>query len=146
MNVPLNKKLYTRLKNKVKARSKVWPSAYASGQLVRLYKLKGGKYKRIKKFKKFKKVKKVKKIKRSKFGSLSRWFAEKWVNVCKRKGKSYERCGRKKSKKSGYPYCRPLKRINKHTPTTVRELSKKKLKSMCSKKRKNPYKKSYLKN
>ena len=61
MNIPLNKKLYNRLKNKVKARSKVWPSAYASGQLVRLYKLKGGKYKRIKKFKKVKRVKKVKK-------------------------------------------------------------------------------------
>ena len=133
-SVPLDKKLYNRLKNKVKARSKVWPSAYASGQLVRLYKQKGGKYK------------KVKKVKRSRFGSLNRWFAEKWVNVCKPKGRSYEKCGRKKSKKSGYPYCRPLKRINKNTPTTVGELSKKKLKSMCSKKHKNPYKKSYLKN
>ena len=33
-SVPLNKKLYNSIKNKVKSRSKVWPSAYASGQLV----------------------------------------------------------------------------------------------------------------
>ena len=47
-SVPTNKKLYNRIKKKIKARSKVWPSAYASGQLVREYKRKGGKYRTTK--------------------------------------------------------------------------------------------------
>ena len=41
---PTNKNLYNRLKQQVKRTSKVWPSAYASGQLVKAYKRKGGKY------------------------------------------------------------------------------------------------------
>jgi hypothetical protein len=124
-SVPLNKKLYNSIKKKVKSRSKVWPSAYASGQLVRQYKSKGGKYK-------------------CQFGSLDRWFKEKWVNVCKPKGKGYQTCGRSKSSKRGYPYCRPLKRVNSKTPKTVGEIGKEKLKRMCSKKRRNPSKKVFL--
>jgi hypothetical protein len=123
---PVNQKLYNRLKGKIKARSKVWPSAYASGQLVRAYKSKGGKY-------------------RCGFGSLDRWFKEKWVNVCKPKGKGYAVCGRSKSSKKGYPYCRPSKRINSQTPKTVGEIGKAKIKRMCSKKRQNPYQKVFLK-
>jgi len=123
---PVNQKLYNRLKNKIKARSKVWPSAYASGQLVRQYKSKGGKYS-------------------CSFGSLDRWFKEKWVNVCKPKGKGYAVCGRSKSSRKGYPYCRPLKRINSQTPKTVGEIGKAKIKKMCSKKRKNPYSRIFLK-
>ena len=70
---------------------------------------------------------------------LKRWFDEKWVNVCKKKGSSYASCGRKKVQDSKkYPYCRPLHRINKGTPMTVSELIKKygskKIKQMCSKK------------
>ena len=70
---------------------------------------------------------------------LTRWFDEKWVNVCKKKGSSYAPCGRKKVEDSKkYPYCRPLHRINKGTPMTVSELIKKhgskKIKQMCSKK------------
>jgi gas vesicle protein len=122
-SVPVNKKLYATVKQKVKTRSKVWPSAYASGQLVREYKSKGGKYK-------------------CKFGSLDRWFKEKWVNVCKRDiHGNYRKCGRSKSSRKGYPYCRPSKRVNKHTPKTVRELSRSTLKKMCGRKQKNPYKK-----
>jgi len=121
--VPVNKRLYNSVKKKVKARAKVWPSAYASGQLVREYKSRGGKYKCA-------------------FGSLDRWFKEKWVNVCKskRNGK-YPKCGRSKSSRKGYPYCRPSKRVNGSTPKTVHELSRSTLKRMCSRKQKNPYKK-----
>jgi len=125
-SIPINKGLYTRLKKKIKARSKVWPSAYASGQLVRSYKSKGGKYK-------------------CGFGSLDRWFKEKWVNVCKPKGKGYAVCGRSKSSRKGYPYCRPLKRINSQTPKTVGEIGKANIKKMCSKKKKNPYRRIFLK-
>jgi hypothetical protein len=122
-SVPINKRLYSSVKKKVKARAKVWPSAYASGQLVREYKSRGGKYKCA-------------------FGSLDRWFKEKWVNVCKskRNGK-YPKCGRSKSSRKGYPYCRPSKRVNGSTPKTVHELSRSTLKRMCSRKQKSPYKK-----
>jgi hypothetical protein len=125
-SVPINLKLYNRIKKKIKARSKVWPSAYASGQLVREYKRKGGKYRTTK-------------FGKQRSGKLARWFKEEWVDVCRPKGKSYAKCGRKKSERGKYPYCRPLRRVSKGTPKTVREISKKKLKQMCAKKRKAPY-------
>jgi hypothetical protein len=86
-----------------------------------------------------KKSKKVTKKSNRKNSGLTRWFDEKWVNVCKKKGSSYAPCGRKKVEDSKkYPYCRPLHRINKGTPMTVSELIKKhgskKIKQMCSKK------------
>lgn len=86
-----------------------------------------------------KKSKKVIKKSNKKNSGLTRWFDEKWVNVCKKKGSSYAPCGRKKVEDSKkYPYCRPLHRINKGTPMTVSELIKKhgskKIKQMCSKK------------
>ena len=65
-SVPLNKTLYNKIKASIKKSSKVWPSAYASGRLVKTYKSRGGKY-------------------TCKFGDLKRWFKEKWVNVCKSK-------------------------------------------------------------
>jgi hypothetical protein len=43
-NVPTNKKLYMKVKSQTKRKFKVWPSAYASGWLVRTYKKLGGKY------------------------------------------------------------------------------------------------------
>lgn len=42
--IPTNPKLWERIKAQVKASYTTWPSAYASGQLVRLYKLRGGKF------------------------------------------------------------------------------------------------------
>jgi hypothetical protein len=127
-SVPVNKRLYNTLKRKIKARSKVWPSAYASGQLVRAYESEGGKY-------------------RCSFGSLDRWFKEKWVNVCQPLGNGkYKSCGRKKSSWRNYPYCRPLRRVNKNTPVTVREMGKNKIKKMCNRKRKNPRKKVFQRN
>jgi hypothetical protein len=43
-NVPINKKLYATVKTQAKRKFKVWPSAYASGWLVKEYKRKGGRY------------------------------------------------------------------------------------------------------
>ena len=128
-SIPIDKKLYSRIKKKIKARVKVWPSAYASGQLVREYKRQGGRYRKSSSFG----------LKKSRSGGLARWFKEQWVDVCRPRGKGYAKCGRKSSSRKGYPYCRPLKRVSKNTPRTVREISKKKLKQMCAKKRKNPY-------
>ena len=124
-NVPDNvvdKTLYTKIRNDVKKRVKVWPSAYASGQVVREYKAAGGRYRG------------------KKSGSdLDRWYKEKWVNVCKPQGRGYAPCGRSESKVSRYPYCRPSVRVNSSTPMTVGELKKKygpeKLKQLCKKKR-----------
>jgi len=124
---PVNQKLYNEIKKKVKARSKVWPSAYASGQLVRAYKLKGGKYKC------------------SRFGSLDRWFKEKWVDLCKpKKNGKYQKCGRSKSERKKYPYCRPSKKINSKTPKTAGSLSRSKIKKMCRLKQKKPYRRVFI--
>jgi hypothetical protein len=113
---PVNAALYNSVKKRVKKRVKRWPSAYASGQLVSEYKRKGGTYRC------------------TSFGSLDRWFKEQWVNVCKRKGKKYAKCGNSKGRKN-YPYCRPLKRINSQTPKTVGELTPSEIKRRCAKKK-----------
>jgi hypothetical protein len=45
-NIPTNKKLYARVKAKVKRKFKVYPSAYANASLVKQYKAAGGRYRR----------------------------------------------------------------------------------------------------
>ena len=126
---PLNKSLYNNVKNKAKRIFKVWPSAYASGWLTKEYKRLGGKYKNDSR---------SRSRYRSKSSGLSRWYAEKWIDVCKLPKKVP--CGRKKSSRRNYPYCRPSRRINKSTPKTVSEISKKTLIKRCSRKRKSPWK------
>jgi len=120
----VDKDLYRKIRNKVKNRVKVWPSAYASGQLVKEYKSAGGRYKGKKKS--------------GDDAPLDRWYKEKWVNVCKPTNGGYAKCGRKKSKVSEYPYCRPSVKVSSKTPMTVSELKKKygkkKLDELCEKK------------
>lgn len=124
---PTNPKLYAKVKTKAKKIFKTFPSAYASGYIVREYKRLGGKYKGKKPSTKV---------------GLSRWFKEEWINVCKLPKKVP--CGRPKISmktwKKKYPYCRPLKRISSKTPKTAKELTKKEIKQRCRKKRKNPMK------
>ena len=112
-----DKVLYLKVRDRVKKRVKTWPSAYASGQVVSEYKREGGTYSGKKE------------------GDLDRWYKEKWVNVCKPKGRGYEPCGRQESNVRKYPYCRPSKRVSDKTPKTVSELGKKKLEEMCKKKK-----------
>lgn len=124
-NKIVDKALYMKARDKVKKRVKVWPSAYASGQVVTEYKKMGGEYKGKKSLDK----------------GIGRWFKEEWVNVCKPKVKGkYQKCGREQSKVSKYPYCRPSKRVTKGTPKTVGELvdkhGKDYLDKLCKKKRK----------
>lgn len=45
-NTPSNKKLYNRIKSRIKSKFKVWPSAYASAALVKAYKAAGGGYRK----------------------------------------------------------------------------------------------------
>jgi hypothetical protein len=47
-NVPNDPELYSRCKSEVKKKFKVWPSAYGSAALVRLYKSRGGTYRKSK--------------------------------------------------------------------------------------------------
>lgn len=42
--IPTNKKLWSAVKAVIKRQYTTWPSAYASGALVKLYKAKGGKF------------------------------------------------------------------------------------------------------
>ncbi len=113
MSNPTDKKLYDKVKKEI---FKKYPknSAYRSGLLVQEYKRKGGTYTGDKKK-----------------APLKRWFEEDWRN--QRGGVGY--------KKKGDIY-RPTKRVNKDTPTTFKELTKKeKEKAMKEKKKKGRVKK-----
>jgi hypothetical protein len=125
MSKILNQRLYDQVKKEAKQRFAVWPSAYASGWLVQEYKRRGGKYSGKKS--------------KSKSRGLSRWYAEKWINICKLPKKVS--CGRKRASIIAYPYCRPSRRINKETPTTAYELTERERKRRCSVKRRAPSKK-----
>ena len=128
----IDKKLYERIKKKLKKRldegGKRW-NAYTSGQLVQEYKRLGGKYKNT-----------------NDERGLKRWFDEKWINVCEyNKGKIVP-CGRKSADNlKNFPYCRPLVRINKNSPKSVKELSPKQREKLCKEKKKSPKKTVFIK-
>jgi hypothetical protein len=130
-NVPANvnnPKLYLSIKAKLKKTVKSWPSAYGSGLLVKQYKSAGGTYSGKKP---------------SKQTGLTRWFEEKWVDVCQYP--KIQPCGRPKGGYKNYakdfPYCRPLVRVNASTPKTVKELSKTQRDKYCALKKRAPKKK-----
>lgn len=118
MTTPTDPKLWAQARARVKARVAVWPSAYASGQLVQEYKRMGGGFKG------------------SKAGSdLARWYKERWVDVCawpKRVA-----CG---EPGGAYPYCRPSVKVSGSTPVTVQALTPKQRRARCAKKRASPSK------
>lgn len=69
---------------------------------------------------------------------LTRWFGEKWVNVCEKNSDgTYPPCGRSKANmdKAAYPYCRPLNKLPGTTVKTVGEMSKEEIDNMCKTKR-----------
>jgi len=66
---------------------------------------------------------------------LRRWFKEKWVDVSKKVKGKHPPCGRKEAKSSGYPKCRPSKKVSKETPKTAGSYDKKEKKAMTSQKR-----------
>lgn len=95
---PTDQKLYEKVKKQI---FKKYPtnSAYRSGLLVQEYKKRGGRYTGNKKD-----------------APLKRWFSEEWRT----------QDGKKTYQKKGDVF-RPTKRINKSTPTTLKELSKKQI-------------------
>lgn len=103
----VDKGLYSRIKANIHARlerqGKAW-GAYSSKELVAKYKKAGGRYSGSASVAKSK-------------SKLTRWFREKWKDE---KGND---CGSKKNLNT--KKCRPTIRIDKNTPITWGELSKK---------------------
>ena len=93
---PSDPALYARILASVKRGVKRWPSAYASGLVVQRYKAAGGEYEPT--------------CSRGE-GGLTRWFREKWVDVCR---PGLPKCGRatagmsERDYRKAYPKCRPL--------------------------------------
>ena len=127
----MNMSLYNQVKKEAKSKFRSWPSAYASGWLVKEYKRRGGKYSEAK---------------TSRKEGLSRWYKyEKWINVCELPkivpcGASASSKLRSKKYWAKFPYCRPMKRASAKSPTTAFELSKAEIRRRCSIKRKSPQK------
>ena len=131
--------LYDRIKNTIKRRldseGRRW-GAYASGELVKKYKLayekkngKGSPYTGSK---------------NSKTG-IARWFGEKWIDVCKLPKKVP--CGRSNAKdlsytefKKKFPYCRPSVKVTSSTPKLASQLTPSQKSRLCALKKKNPSK------
>jgi len=115
-NIVLNPKLW-ELAHKEADKIYDKPSAYKSGFIVKYYKDHGGTFrsKPAKSPTRSKSPNRSKSPTRSKTG-LTRWFAEKWVN----------QRGEVGYKKKGDVY-RPSIRVNKKTPKTWNELTKKQI-------------------
>lgn len=134
-NIPTNKKLYDQVVKEAKKKFMVWPSAYASGWVVRTYKKRGGLYQTLDHL-----------SSDNDTYPLKRWYDENWINVCDylKDGKKVS-CGRRHATMDDYPYCRPEKRISKQTPTTLYELLKRQgiseLHQRCEIKKENPLQK-----
>jgi len=126
MAIPEDQKLYDSVKKKVYKRMPTH-SAYRSGILVKEYK------QAFKK--KYGEKKSPYKGKKKKNAPLSRWMKEKWRN----------QRGEVGYKKKGDVY-RPTKRINKKTPATFKELSKKEVKKAQKEKKETGRVKKFKKN
>ncbi len=119
--VPLDPDLYADVVAEAQARFAVWPSAYASGWVVRTYKQRGGKYAGEA---------------RGEDTGLTKWFGEEWVDLSRPiydEGGDlvgYEPCGRKKSTPQfstrDYPKCRPIDEAMQMTPAQVKDAIRRK--------------------
>lgn len=116
MPTPLDKALYEKVKAEADKKFLAPTSIYKSSWIVAEYKRRGGIYAEPK----------------QKNQGLLRWYRERWVDLTRpikdKKGHvvDYQDCGRKEATTTGtYPLCRPLHRITRDTPTTVKELSAK---------------------
>lgn len=114
---PSDSALYTRITKNVRSTVKRWPSAYASGLVVQRYKAAGGEYEPT-----------CRRLE----GGLTKWFAEKWVDVCEPSlpicGRGTKRSTTETEYKKKYPKCRPL--------SVAKGMSQKERETACTKKRK----------
>ena len=111
--VPLDPDLYDTVVEEAKHRFAVWPSAYASGWVVKTYKERGGKYAGQA---------------QSEDTGLTKWFGEEWVDLSRpTPDGGYEPCGRKSSDDpADYPKCRPLAEAMQMTPEEVADAIRRK--------------------
>lgn len=106
---PLDRALYDSVVAAAKRKFAVWPSAYASGWVVKEYKRRGGRYAGEK----------------ASDEGIAKWFREEWVDISRpiynENGKlvGYAPCGRKRSEKGGYPKCRPKKEAMRMSASQV---------------------------
>ena len=119
--IPTDSIEYAKAVEKIKGIVKVWPSAYASGLVVQEYK---------RKMKAKNKIPYKDNIAKEDT-NLSRWYAEKWIDI-----KTGKPCG---SVHTADYY------INKDTPVTSFELTKDKKLLMISKKQEAKEKRVYFK-
>ena len=108
---PLDPALYEEVRESVKSRVKVWPSAYASAQVVQEYKRRGGRYAGKKPTK----------------SGLPKWFKEDWVDLSRplKKG-GFAKCGRPTTGmsqaefKRTYPKCVPASKAARMSPAEIK--------------------------
>jgi hypothetical protein len=117
MPKPANERLYRYVKLLANKKFKSKSGVYRSSWIVREYKKRGGTYT----------------LRKSSNSGLNRWYKEQWIDLNRpikdTRGRiiGYHKCGRTSKNTNGtskYPLCRPSKRVSKHTPRTVSELSK----------------------
>lgn len=102
-----NPSLYLKAKKEADEKFDEKTSAYKSMWIVKRYKELGGKYSTAKKD----------------TGETTRWLEEKWVQIIPFVTKNEEiECGSAVRQKKA---CRPLKRVDKNTPMTIKEIVKK---------------------
>ena len=133
MATPTDKKLYDNVKEYVKSRVSRWPSAYASGMLVNLYKKimnQHGKKPYIENLRDGLQSSPAGGLKSRRPTGLTRWYNEKWIDI-----KTNLPCGKVKTKEY-YPTCRPSVRVTSKSPVTASELSDYQKQIMIQKKQK----------
>ena len=135
-DIPVNTRLYSKVKDDAKKKFKRWPSLYGSAWLSKEYTRRGGKWRSNNS--KSKKISKrpTRKSPTQATSGVNRWFREQWIQVIPYLTKGQKiACG---SKKDAAKACRPLKRITDKTPITIPELiklhGKEKLATMARKK------------
>lgn len=121
----LNSRLYTRAKDMATAKFGPKSSMYRSMFIVREYKRLGGQYSGSKE--------------KAAKGGAKKWLSEEWIQVIPYlKENKKVVCGDRAEAKKG---CRPFKRIDDKTPSTIKELlkihSKEKLIELAKKKKKD---------
>lgn len=126
---PLDKDLYAAVVDEAKARFAVWPSAYASGWVVKTYKARGGRYGGG-----------AGGDRKTRTG-LTKWFGEEWVDLSRpiHKGGElvgYEPCGRKRTDApfdaAHYPKCRPEREAMRMSKEEVADAVRRKRRAEAS--------------
>lgn len=116
-SIPTDPILYKQIVERVKARVKRWPSAYASGQVVKEYKATMH-------------LRNIPPYKNDDgpIKNLTRWFKEKWIDILTGKP-----CGEARTA-TYYPTCRPSVKVSEKTPKTIQSLTAKERKSYIAQK------------